>query len=91
MEYILQHHTQLFLQTNLSVRYRLICELNQMMPEGQDFITLNNLNSGSFHKLDPENMKAVLHHYKLYHAHAPSKSMARTSAVVFSFLFVNNH
>ena len=56
------------------------------MPEGQDFITLNNLNSGSFHQLNPEDMKAVLHHYKLYHADAPSKSTPQLSP-----LFLHSH
>ncbi len=57
-----------------------------MMPEGQDFIMLDNLNSGSFCQLNPEDMKAVLHHYKLYHADAPSKSTPQLSP-----LFLHSH
>ena len=57
-----------------------------MMPEGQDFITLNNLNYGSLCQLNPEDMKAVLHHYKLYHADAPSKSTPQLSP-----LFLHSH
>ncbi len=103
MEYVPLHHTQQILHTNLSVGNRLIHELNQMMPEGQDFITLNNLNVSAFHKLDPEDMKAVLRHYKLYHQRSPSKSTPTTTSMVYLIficqqpqctsviLFVNNH
>jgi hypothetical protein len=48
MEYVPLHHTHHLMLTNILLGHRLICELNQMMPEGQDFITLDNLNSGPF-------------------------------------------
>ncbi|ELR10862.1 uncharacterized protein ACA1_180950, partial [Acanthamoeba castellanii str. Neff] len=51
----------------------LIHQLNQMMPEGQDFVSLDNLNSKAFWSMTPEDMRAVLHHYKLYYNKAPVK------------------
>ncbi|ELR23031.1 uncharacterized protein ACA1_360470 [Acanthamoeba castellanii str. Neff] len=53
----------------------LIHQLNQMMPEGQDFVSLNNLNSKAFQSMTPDDMKAALRHYKLFYNKAPAKSM----------------
>ncbi|ELR13525.1 uncharacterized protein ACA1_247510 [Acanthamoeba castellanii str. Neff] len=54
----------------------LIKELNRLIPEGQVFISLDNLNSGAFRELSANDMIAVLHHYKHYQHQAPSKSMS---------------
>ena len=45
-----------------------------MLPEGQDFVSLDNLNASAFQSHTLEEMKAILCHNKLYYHQAHTKS-----------------